>query len=54
MYRVIKSLQCTSETNRILYVNYTGIKINQMAKGISPKRKAIIEGGLEFQEEKNQ
>lgn len=36
MYRIIGSLYCTYETNIMLYVNYPGIKINNI---IEKKRK---------------
>ena len=32
MYRIVKSLYCTPETNTTLYLNYTGIKNKQINK----------------------
>ena len=29
VYRIVKSLLCTFETNKILYVDYTSIKIKE-------------------------
>ena len=32
MYRIVKSLYCTPETNVTLHINYTGIKIKNKKK----------------------
>ena len=39
MYRIVEMLHCTPETNKTLYVNYTGIKIKNLIKKLKIKIK---------------
>ena len=41
MYRIVESLHCTSETNSMLYVNYTGIEIKNI-KNLKKNNNSIM------------
>lgn len=48
MYRTVESLYCAPETNRTLYVNYTGINIKSLFK----KMKKILTFIMEVKKNK--